>query len=338
MPAVGALGAGPVPAPGGQAGTAPGEAALREAAFLAGLRLGGVVEAQLQEALGPREGVLSIGGNLFRALHPEGLSPGQRLELRLVSLGPPPVFKLPGGPDEAVARLLRPPSLGLEGAVRALLAAPVAEATPGADLAAALGRLLRLPEEPASLAVALARLVRGSGLFHEADLARPGAQAPADLKALALLFLSRQTEGALARAAAALVGHLEAHQARSLLEGAAVIPLVLPWGEEWVHGELRLEPEGRRAGGAEKKAGGTLRLRLQMPRLGPVEVHLRWASPGVFVRLALDPPVLEEARQRLSELSRLLAREAGVRVADLRAEPLPPPAPKGGPGLVEVLA
>ncbi|MEW6488611.1 MAG: hypothetical protein AB1578_11965 [Thermodesulfobacteriota bacterium] len=312
-------------------------AALREAASLLGLRLGSVVEARLQEALGPREGVLSIGGNLFRALHPEGLSPGQRLELRLVSLGPPPVFKLPGGPDDAVARLLRPPSLGFEGAVRAFLTAPPAEGAPGADLAAALGRLLRLPEEPAALAAALARLLRGSGLFHEADLARPQTQSPADLKALALLLLSRQPEGALARAAAALVGHVEAHQARSLLEGAAVVPLVLPWGEEWVHGELRLELEGRRA--AESgKAGGALRLRLQMPRLGPVEVNVRWGSPGVFVRLALEPPVLEEAREGLEDLSRLLTRDAGVRVADLRAEPLPPPAPKGSPGLVEVLA
>jgi len=298
-----------------------------------GLRLGEVVEAQLLETLSQREGILSIGGRVFRALHPEGLNPGQRLQLRLVSLGPPPLFKLPAAADEGVARLLLPPAQGVTAAVRALLAAPAGEEA-GDPLLASLRQLLRVPAEPEALASALARLVRGSGLHHEARLA--AGEDPADLKSLALKLLATKPEGALARAAEALLGHVEAHQARSVLEGVLVLPLVLPWGEEWVQGEIRLEDgEGRGAGEA---AGGSLRLRLQMPRLGPVEVRLRWGAGGVSVRLALDPAALEEARGQLPELSRRLSAEAGVRVADLRAEALPPPAPKSGPGLVEVVA
>lgn len=305
----------------------------RAEAPVLGLRLGEVVDAQLLETLGQREGILSIGGKVFRALHPEGLTPGQRLQLRLVSLGPPPLFKLPAAADEGVARLLLPPAQGVTGAVRALLAAPAGEGD-GDPLLASLRQLLRLPAEPEPLAQALARYVRGSGLHHEARLA--AGEDPGDVKALALKLLAAKPEGALARAAEALLGHVEAHQARSVLEGALVVPLVLPWGEEWVQGELRLEErEGR---GVGEPAAGSLRLRLQMPRLGPVEVRLRWGAGGVSLRLALEPSVLEEARGLLPELSQRLAGAAGVRVADLRAEPLPPPAPKGGPGLVEVVA
>jgi len=129
---------------------------------------------------------------------------------------------------------------------------------------------------------------------------------------------------------------VEAHQARSALEGVLVVPLLLPWGEEWAQGELRVEDGEER--GRAGATGGTLRLRLEMPRLGPVEALVRWGQAGVAVRLGLAPDAVVEARDKLPELSARLSEEARVRVADLRVEALPPPAPRGGPGRVEVVA
>lgn len=292
-----------------------------------------MVEAQFLEALSQREGLLAIGGRVFRAIHPEGLAPGQRLALRLVSAGPPPVLRLPESGEENVAHLLRPPAQGLEAAARVLLGTQPARAESGPVLSA-LQQLLRLPEEPGALGQALARLLERSGLHHEASLAR--GEEPADLKALALRLAAREPAGPLAKAAEALLGHVEAHQARSVLEGVLVVPLLLPWGEEWAQGELRVEDAGER--GRAGTAGGTLRLRLEMPRLGPVETWVRWGQGAVSVRIGLAPDAVPEAREKLGELSANLQHAAGLRVADLRVEPLPPPPPRGGPGLVEVIA
>jgi len=298
-----------------------------------GLRLGDVVEAEFLETLGPGEGLLAIGGRVLRATHPDGLVPGQRLALRLVSAGPPPVLRVPEAADEGVAQLLRPPAQGLGAAVRVLLGSEAARAESGPWLSA-LQQILRLPEDPDALGRALARLVGRSGLHHEASLAR--GEEPADLKALVLRLAAREPQGPLAKAAEALLGHVEAHQARSVLEGALVVPLLLPWGEEWAQGELRLEDPGARDRG--RAAGSTLRLRLEMPRLGPAEVLVRWGQGQVSVRLGLAPDAVAQGRERLGELSTQLSRVAGLRVADLRVETLPPPARRGGSGLVEVVA
>jgi len=325
VPEVGPLGPGP--------GAVPAATPPRPEALSLGLRLGEVVEAEFLEALGQREGLLAIGGRVFRALHPEGLAPGQRLALRLVSPGPPPVFRLPEAAEEGVVRLLWPPAQGLASAARVLLGGEVVHAGSG-PLLAALQQVLRLPEEPGALGEALARLLRNSGLHHEASLAR--GEEPADLKALALRLLGREPAGPLAKAAEALLGHVEAHQARSALEGVLVVPLLLPWGEEWAQGELRVEDGEER--GRAGAGGKTLRIRLEMPRLGPVEALVRWGQGGVAVRLGLAPDAVAEAREKLPELSARLSDEARVRVADLRVEALPPPAPRGGPGRVEVVA
>jgi hypothetical protein len=247
-------------------------------------------------------------------------------------------LQLPGKGGASLPQLLHTPSIGLATAIRSLLGSLSPEIQNGgaeAELLSAARRLLGLPREPEGLARALARWVRGSGLFHEARLAQ--GEDPADLKSLALKLLARLPQGDLARSAKALLGHVEAHQARSILEGEQVVPLVLPWGEEWVQGELRVMDE-RRGDSRDDGASGRIRMRLHMPRLGPVEVGLRWGTGAVSVRLAFSPRVLETARSRLGELAEALAGAPGLAVADLRADPLPALEPRTGPGLVEVLA
>lgn len=292
-----------------------------------------MVQAELVHDLGGGEGVVRIDGRLFRALYPEGLPQGARVALRLVESGPPLTFQLAEPADSALTRLLHPPGRGLGSAVAALLAPGEGAGPAGGELAAA-ARWLDLPLEPGALARALARWVQGAGLFHEAALAR--GEVPEDLKSALLRLVARLPEGSAVREAAdALLGHLSAHQARSALEGVPVFPLVLPWGEEPIQGELRLEGEG---GGRKSEGPRWLRLRLQMPQLGVVELRVRWGEAGVSVRLAVEPAILELTRAHLTELDGLLRRRAGVRVAELRADPLPPPEPRTGRSLVEVLA
>jgi hypothetical protein len=296
------------------------------------------VEAEILERFGKGEGLVRIVGRTLRGLFPDSLPEGARLSLRVTSAGPPLRLQLPGSREDGVFHLLRPPADGLKAAVRLLLEAPAPGLRDGsgtAEILAAARRILGLPQDPDSLPQALAHWLRRSGLFHEALLAR--GEEPEDLKALALKLLARSPGAELARAARALLGHLEAYQARSLLEGAHIVPLVLPWGEEWVHGELHLE-EGSGEDSSERKGFGRLRMRLEMPHLGSVEVRLRWGRGGVAVRLALEPRFIEPARSRLGELGEALASAPGIAVTELRAEPLPPPEPSSGSALVEVLA
>ena len=208
-------------------------------------------------------------------------------------------------------------------------------AGPAGELLRTAQTLLRLPLATGPLARGLAAWMVRSGLFHEAQLSRGSDSG--DLKSLLLRLLPQLSRGSLQRAATSLLGHLEAHQARSVLEGQPILPLVLPWGEEWLQGELRLERDdsGRRSDG---RRGGSLVVQLDMPELGRVEVRVRWGEPGVAVRLAAEPQGLAVLREHLAELEGHLIADAGVRLVDLRAEPLPPPTLATGSGMVEVLA
>jgi hypothetical protein len=114
------------------------------------------------------------------------------------------------------------------------------------------------------------------------------------------------------------------------------MPLVLPWGQEWVRGELQIEDRSRRSAG-ERENSGRLRMRLDMPRLGSVDVRVRWVKGAMAVRLSLEERFLEAARLRLVELSEGLSR-AGFQRAALRVEPLPPRTQRAAPGLVEIVA
>ncbi|MDF1555179.1 MAG: flagellar hook-length control protein FliK [Deferrisomatales bacterium] len=292
------------------------------------------MQVEVHQVTGRGEGVLRVAGQLLRAVFPGELPQGARVPLRVVAPGPPLVLQLPDPARQPIAGLLTPPSQPLTGALAAFLGAVPPEGPPG-DLLRTAQALLRLPAATGPLARGLAVWMVRSGLFHEAQLAR--GSDPGDLKSLLLRLLPQVSGGPLQRAATSLLGHLEAHQARSVLEGQAILPLVLPWGEEWLQGELRLERDepGRRAGG---RRGGSLVVQLDMPELGRVEVRVRWGEPGVAVRLAAEPRGVAALREHLGELEVQLTTAAGVRLVDLRAEPLAPPALATGSAMVEVLA
>ena len=338
MPEVGGVGVPPGGAPvlGPPGGAGPGRPA--QAGEIQGvLRLGGLIQVELVQAKGAGEGILDIGGQLFRALYPEGLAEGQRLTLRVASLGPPLLLQLPDSPEAALGRMLTPPPGGLASTLPILLSQTAGEGLgPGeSHRLRQLQSLLALPSSPGELSRALARLFPRSGLFHEALLARgEGAEG---VKSLALRLLRSVPEGPLTRALENLLVHLEAHQARSVLDGFPVMPIALPWGGEVLQGELAVEERsGRRPDGAA--AAGALRLRLEMPGLGPVEAALRWGPLGISVRLLLREQFVDAASHRMTELSEALAQGAGVRLVDLRVDSLAEGQARSGPGRVEVVA
>lgn len=341
LPGVGPL-TGPIPSPPTGAGPAPaGE--KRPGPEEGSLRPGELVQVRLAgTAAGEEEGLatIEIGGRALQAQLPPGLPPGKPVLLEVVSPGPPPTFKVPDGAGE-LTRLLRSvsiPSVSWEEAsARILTATPAALEGPQRSFLEGLQHLLRLPPSGPELASALERLLQNSGLFHEALLAR--GEVPDDLKTLALRLLSTLANPSpLAGPADALLRHVEAHQARSLLEGGPVLPFFLPWGGEGtgIRGELAVE-ERSGSGAQGRSASGALRIRLEMPLLGPVEARVRWSPEGTAVRLLFGPSVLSQASARLDELSSALS-EAGVRVRGVHAEQLEPPAQRPGRGLLEVRA
>ena len=323
LPGPGAAGAAPVsrqPAGEGAAALRPGELVL----------------GQLVEARGAGEGILELGGRLLHAFYPEGLTAGERLVLRVASLGPPLVLQLPDPVQEPLAQLLRPPGTGFASAVQTLLAQGAEGLGPAErELLAGIQRLLSVPTSPADMSQALQRFLTRSGVFHEAHLA--GGRDPQDLKALVLRLLPRIEQGPLARALESVLGHVEAYQARSVLDGVPVIPLVLIWGGETVRGEWVVEE--RSTQGAEgTAASGSLRLRLDMPHLGHAEVAVRWGPLGTSARLRLQPAALEAATARSAELAEALVRAGAPRLVDLRLEPLTDLPARPGPGRIAVLA
>ncbi|MBI5017386.1 MAG: hypothetical protein HZB55_18105 [Deltaproteobacteria bacterium] len=337
MPQVGDVTGGPPAAVTAGAGTVPASAARAvSAADALGLRAGDLVAALVVEDLGGGAGIVDLQGKLFRAVYPDGLGAGARVTLRVEGTGPPLLLRVPEAGEEALLRVARPPATGLVQAVRGLLAAAEDPAL-GPELKTLLDgtELLRLPADPARLAPALARLIAKSGVFHEAALAR--GEVPGDVKSLALRLLSSPAEPAVTRLAEALLGHVEAYQARSVLEGAVVVPFVLPWAGESVPGEWIVDERSGAGDGGEAVAGA-LRVRLDLPRLGPVEVALRWGPAGNAVRLRLAGAGLDAVTGRLTELENALTEDAGVRLLELRAEPLSRAPAQSSPSLLEVLA
>lgn len=324
-------GAGPAGAGAGAAGTA-----ARDVAAALGLRAGDVVEVSVVEALGQGQGIVELEGRLLRALYPEGLAAGARVALRVASTGPPLLLRLPEPGEAALARLLSPPASGFGQAVRGLLAA-AADPAGGPELRRLLegAEVLRLPTSPSELAPALAKLLQRSGLFHEALLGR--GEDPGDLKSLALRLLAAPASPPLHRLAEILLGHVEAHQARSVAEGTVTFPFVLPWGGDGVVGEWVVEERSGR-GPLGEALSGAVRIRLEMPRLGPVEVGVRWGPSGTAVRLRLAPEGLAEVSAQMGELREALTGAAGVRLVELRADALPRASASAGPGLLEVVA
>ncbi len=318
MSQVGAVERGALPTP---TATGPAEGAR--------LAPGTVVEARILESIQPGLGKVAVGRWVLNARFPAELPQGARFQAQVEAGGPPLVLRLLKPPEADAARLAVPPREPLARAVVRILEAAGADS----DLAP-LARLLRLPPEPRALASHLARWVRGSGVFHESALAR--GEVPEDLKTLAVRLLGRLGEGPVREAVEGLVRHTEAHQARGALTGEPVIPLVLPWPGGPVHGEIALEPDRENRGGAGSRYR-TLRIRLDLPALGPVGVRVAWFPEGVRLGLAARAEVLPLVRGRLDRLRRALVRDAGVRLVGLAVEALRPPAAED-PSVLEVRA
>ncbi len=297
---------------------------------LPGLRPGDRVEVELLESLRDGAAWVRLAGRRLLARFPGGFPPGPRVGARVVAGGPPLVLKAEAAPGAAPVPV-RFPKESLAAAVRAVLSAPPGPGDPP-ELGVLRG-LLGLPPDPASLAAALARWVRGSGVFHEALLAR--GEVPEDLKALVARALARLPPGGLREGLEGLLRHVEAFQARGVAEGTAVVPLVLPWGDRWVEGDLALETDREaRPGGGARVSG--VRVRLDLPSLGPVEVRVRWAAAGVSVWLAAGDRARGAIRARLAELREGLRDRTGGRLVTVRVGRLPPAGPPPGDPVLEV--
>lgn len=312
------------------------------------LRPGLIVRVELIKALGPEEGLLRIAGRMYRAVYPEGLKPGVPMQLKVTDAGPPLVLQLPDAFSRIFGKLVHPSATSFPAAAKGLLETALPEGAAGTaagtgagaeltDLLARLQTLLRLPQDPRELAQALARFVRQSGLFHEADLA--AGRTPDDLKTIAQRLLTLVTASGgderLERLLDSILSHVDTYQARSLLQQSVVVPFALPWpgSEEPVHGEL--EYGDVPASQDEKQAGGVT-LRLDMPNLGHVEAALWWGPTGTSVTLRVEPGLEDWMEERVSGLERSLAVDAGVRVAGVRVETHEPAGPAWTRGLLEV--
>jgi len=311
-------------------GGAPGGGA--DPAGTPALRPGDRVEVELLESLRDGAAWVRLAGRRLLARFPGGFPQGPRVGARVVSTGPPLVLKAETAADAAPVPV-RFPREPLARAVGAVLSAAPGPGDPP-ELAALQG-LLRLPPDPASLAAALARWVRGSGVFHEAMLAR--GEAPEDLKALVVRVLARLPRGSLREGLEALLRHVEAFQARGVAEGTAVVPLVLPWGERWVEGDIAFEADRETRRGTRPRVSG-VRVRLDLPSLGPVEVRVRWAAAGVSVYIAAGDRGRGPIRVRLAELREGLRERTGGRLVTVRVGRLPPAGPPPGDPVLEVRA
>ena len=297
-----------------------------------GLRPGDRVEVELLESLRDGAAWVRLAGRRLLARFPGGLPPGPRVGARVVASGPPLVLETEASPGAASVPV-RFPKESLSAAVRVVLSAPPGPGEPP-ELGVLRG-LLELPRDPASLAAALARWVRGSGVFHEALLAR--GEVPEDLKALVARAVARLPPGELREALEGLLRHVEAFQARGVAQGTAVVPLVVPWGDRWVEGEFVLETDREARPGAKARARG-IRVRLDLPSLGLVEVRVRWAAAGVSVWIAAGDRARGAIRARLGELRQGLRDRTEGRLVTVGVGRLPPAGPPPGDPVLEVRA
>jgi len=302
---------------------------------------GDKVVAELIEALSKTQGIWKIGEQLFKADHPPGLAQGAKLNLRVVSNGPPLQLKLDQALQSDKPGLPRPPAQGAASCVENLLTASGEGLTEAENaLLSSLASFINLPEDAEPLAQALARWV--GNCIKPPQTEADGPRDAPGLKAILSAIAKNFPEGKLPKAAEALLLHLGIYQARSIVEDAALIPFVLPWGENYMRGEIRIENDSRK-----NKQGGprsaTLLITVQMPRLGTVEAKISLGEAGLSIKLFLGREFLEETKTRLPELVERLSSLTGVkgkafRTADVKVEPLLPPTPGKDPDFLEIWA
>lgn len=298
-----------------------------------GFHNGQVLSVELVKPVGSDEGLFRISGKYFRALYPEGLAPGVAVPMKVIDVGPPLVLRLPDMIAQVFGKLVHPPSTSLSSALATLAKTfDGAPTTPEAALAAKLKEVLALPQDPKELAKALERLFVKNGVFHEALLAR--GEDPLDIKSFALKLLALTGEGGKgAEAAKALLAHVEAFQARSLLHDNPVFPFFLNWGGEEIKGEFELKEDDA---APEGQKGGGLVMRLDMPNLGHVEASLWWYAGGVSVTFRVPKEIEGWLTERLAELKKTLDGLPEFSLAALRVEEREPPRPATGRSLLEI--
>ena len=196
--------------------------------------------------------------------------------------------------------------------------------------AQALGRLLRLPQDPGALSAALSRWVRAAWPRDA-----KGQDVPGELWRLAARLLEGAPGERLTEVLEAFQEHLLLFQTRS--RDQVLIPLALPWSGTWIPGELMVEPEPREGDRSGPRIRGIV-VRLELPRLGPVEVSVRWGGQGLWVRIAAGPEACESLRARLGELRRALRARGGIPLGALHVAGLPPSRDVAGARILEVKA
>lgn len=299
-----------------------------------GFHQGQVVSVELVKAIGADEGLFRISGRYFRALYPAGLAQGVTIPMRVVDTGPPLVLRLPDMIAQLLNRLVHPSTTGLPaaGAGLAKLVASGGLTGEAAGLAAKLSETFNLPDDPKLLAQALEKLFSRNGVFHEAFLSR--GEDPADVKSLALrLLASLGGEDRAAPLLKAIISHVEAYQARSLIHENPVFPFYLNWGGEEIKGEFELK---KGAEGGEEPRGGGLVVRLDMPNLGHVEAALWWHAGAVSVGLCVSQELYGWVKERVEPLREILREAGGINVSSLRVEAREPPKPATGRSLLEI--
>ena len=274
---------------------------------------------------------IRVEGRLLEASLLQPLPRGA-FRARVVRSGPPLVLlPLDGGEG----RLSRHPAAQPHGWARLVQTlSGLLEAQPEREPpeAQALGRLLRLPQNPAALAAALARWVRAA---WPGDAKGQDDDVPGELLRLATRLLEGAPGERLKEALEAFREHLLLFQARSREQ--VVVPLALPWSGTWVPGELVVEAEPRAGGRSGPRIRGIV-VRLELPRLGPVEVSVRWGGQGLWVRIAAGPEACGPLRTRLGELRRALRERGGIPVGALHVVGLLPSREVAGGRILEVRA
>ena len=308
------------------------------------LRDGRLLAAEVLEASRDGNLILAIGRHRVPAESDVDLDPGRHLLLRVSQQGGGWLLHVVGEPDVAEPFLLAElrKVVGEQRSVGELLAGlaarlrasagtsnPLAPST--AQLAASLSEHIL---QPGAGGAELRRLLSLSGLRYEAALAHwardldgrqaAGGEVPdslrSDLKAKLLKLLAGET-GAMREAVERVLRALETEQLLGLARRQAGEPFVwslpVPDGDTWSTAQLVFhpgqEPESGQRDAQEEADGdggfgtlGRVTLRLELSRLGPLQLDLELESDVVTLRvLAARQSVIERLQRDFEELQEL---------------------------------
>ncbi|MBL8384875.1 MAG: flagellar hook-length control protein FliK [Burkholderiales bacterium] len=294
------------------------------------------VHATVIELLDEGNGLVDIGGQRV-AVHARLPAPGSDVLLRFAA-GHAPALTAPAPAATTPGAGVRdqPPAGARPQVVIGPLAAALAQSDTAAEPPRLLGPVAAPPTAPAAFALALATMIRDSGLFYEAHLARysrggypleqlarepqagrvPGVAGPPADTGAAAPQPPDDTAGAAtpARSGAVLPEALRpiVREQLEALEHRCLAFAIEPWPGQRAVLEIR-DDAGRdpASGSAPAEPSWTSRLTLDLPHLGRIDARL--ALRGVRLALAIEAGA--PAADRLS--GALSALEAGLRQAGL---------------------